>query len=242
MNNLLMDNALRRERWYFILLLKKILDPPMTILAFVWLFLTILDLTRGLPSYLERTVFYIWMIFWIHFIVEFSLAPKKTVYIKHNWLTALSLIIPAIRSLRVFSSLKFLLLMKGTTLLRILSTLNRGMNALSKNLGKRGFKYVFLLTMIVVFLSAAGMMIFEEGHSHYFSNYSSALWWTSMMVTTMGTDYFPKSSEGRLLALLLAIYGFAIFGYVTATVATIFVAKDEKQKDLNTLKKSDHKD
>jgi voltage-gated potassium channel len=42
----------------------------------------------------------------------------------------------------------------------------------------------------------------------------------------MGTDYFPKSPEGRLLCLLLATYGFAVFGYVTATVASFFVARD----------------
>jgi len=38
---------------------------------------------------------------------------------------------------------------------------------------------------------------------------------------------FPKTPEGRrLLCLLLATYGFAIFGYVTATVGSYFVARD----------------
>jgi voltage-gated potassium channel len=47
-----------------------------------------------------------------------------------------------------------------------------------------------------------------------------------MTLTTMGSDYFPKTAEGRLLCLLLATYGFAIFGYVTATIASFFVARD----------------
>jgi voltage-gated potassium channel len=42
----------------------------------------------------------------------------------------------------------------------------------------------------------------------------------------MGSDYFPKTSEGRLLCFLLAVYGFAVFGYVTATIASFFVARD----------------
>ena len=41
-----------------------------------------------------------------------------------------------------------------------------------------------------------------------------------------GQRLLPQDPEGRLLCLLLATYGFAIFGYVTATVASYFVARD----------------
>jgi hypothetical protein len=40
-----------------------------------------------------------------------------------------------------------------------------------------------------------------------------------------------KTPEGRLLCLLLATYGFAIFGCVTATVASYFVARDADTDD-----------
>ncbi len=45
-------------------------------------------------------------------------------------------------------------------------------------------------------------------------------------MTTMGADYFPKTPEGRVLCFLLALYAFAVFGYVTATLATFFVGRD----------------
>ena len=51
-----------------------------------------------------------------------------------------------------------------------------------------------------------------------------------MMITTMGTDFWPQTAEGRLLCLGLAIYAFAIFGYITATVASFFIEKDKKSK------------
>ena len=51
------------------------------------------------------------------------------------------------------------------------------------------------------------------------ASYGEAVWWTAMTLTTLGTDYFPKTSEGRLLCWLLAVYAFAIFGYITAIVA-----------------------
>lgn len=217
----------RRERWNLLITLKKILDLPMIILAFVWLALTVVDLTRGLSPFFSQLLIFIWIIFALHFLIEFFLAPDKVIYLKHNWLTGLSLLLPAFRILRAFRVLRYVRFLRGTLIIRILSAFNRGARALSKNLGKRGFVYVFCLTLIVILLGAAGAMSFEKGNSPYFDEYASAIWWASMMVTTMGTDYYPETAEGRLVALFLAIYGFAIFGYLTATVASLFIEKDQ---------------
>ena len=51
-----------------------------------------------------------------------------------------------------------------------------------------------------------------------------------MMITTMGTDFWPQTAEGRILCLGLAIYAFAIFGYITATVASFLIEKDKQDK------------
>jgi voltage-gated potassium channel len=55
-----------------------------------------------------------------------------------------------------------------------------------------------------------------------------------MMLTTMGSDYFPRTTEGRIIAWLLALYAFAIFGYITATVASLIIKVDQKQKQPET--------
>lgn len=100
---------------------------------------------------------------------------------------------------------KYITFVRGSYLVRIISSVNRGMNVLRRSFGKKGFAYVISLTLIIVAVGAAGMMSFEKEHSEYFQDYGSALWWTSMIITTMGSDYFPVSSEGRLLTLLLAV-------------------------------------
>jgi voltage-gated potassium channel len=64
-----------------------------------------------------------------------------------------------------------------------------------------------------------------------FESYGEALWWTAMVMTTMGSDYFPRTTEGRLLCFALAVYAFAVFGYVTATLATFFVGRDAADKE-----------
>jgi voltage-gated potassium channel len=45
-----------------------------------------------------------------------------------------------------------------------------------------------------------------------------------------GQRLLPEDTRG-LLCLLLATYGFAVFGYVTATVASFFVARDADTDD-----------
>jgi voltage-gated potassium channel len=113
------------------------------------------------------------------------------------------------------------------------------MRATQRTLARRGLPYVLALTALVAFVGAAGAYRFENpaalaeaglikpGATAGIGTYSEGLWWTAMMLTTMGSDYFPKSPEGRVLALLLAIYAFAIFGYITATVASLIVRVDQ---------------
>ena len=50
-----------------------------------------------------------------------------------------------------------------------------------------------------------------------------------MLLTTRGSDYWPRTGEGRLLCLLIAVYAFAVFGYVTAAIAAYFVGRDKDE-------------
>jgi len=117
---------------------------------------------------------------------------------------------------------------RGLRLLRVLTRTNRSMQLLAENFKRRGFGYVVLLTTIATFSGAAGMYAFEQEapNAPGFSSYGNALWWTAMLMTTMGSDYIPQTVEGRILFFLLALYAFAVFGYVTATLATFFIGQD----------------
>ena len=105
-------------------------------------------------------------------------------------------------------------------------------------MGRRGFGYVALLTVIVAVVGAAGMFAFEgqaasASGARGLHSYGDALWWTAMALTTMGSDYFPLTPEGRILGFLLALYAFAVFGYVTATLATFFVGTDAQSRQTD---------
>src|SRR5690348_11137187 len=47
-----------------------------------------------------------------------------------------------------------------------------------------------------------------------------------MLVTTIGSQYWPITAEGRIHGLVLSIYSIPVFCYLTAALATVFVGRD----------------
>ena len=228
------EEALRKERYELLQRLEDLLEMPMLVLAFVWLALLIAELIWGESLLFEIIGTIIWSIFILDFAVKFVLAPHKVSYLKQNWLIALSVLIPPLRLLRVvwvFRLLQLARVGRGLRLFRVVSSLNRGMRALRASLSRRGFGYVIALTILVTLVGAAGMYAFESGAPGGMKSYGEALWWTAMVLTTMGSQYWPQTVEGRLLCVFLALYAFAIFGYVAATLATFFVGRDAENDD-----------
>lgn len=223
------QESLDRERYELLQRLESWLETPMVVLAFVWLGLLVGELVWGQLIAFEVLGTIIWVIFILDFAVKVFLAPDKAAYIRRSWLTVLALLVPALRILRVFWAVRLLRIARvgrGLRLLRVVSSLNRGMRALGATLQRRGFGYVILLTLLVLLAGSAGMYAFENQKPGGLNTYWEALWWTAMVMTTMGSQYWPQTFEGRLLCFFLALYAFAVFGYVTATLATYFVGRD----------------
>ena len=209
------------------------LETPMVLLSFVWLLLVVVELVWGTSSLLEVFGTVIWIVFIAEFLLRLGLAPDKPAFLRGNVITIVALIVPAFRMLRAFRVFRLARAARGLRLVRIVGTANRGMNALRKSLGRRGLGYVLATTIVVALLGAAGMLAFEpalevEGG---FAGYLDALWWTAMLLTTMGSEFWPQTPEGRLLCFLLSLYGFAVFGYITASFASFFVGQEAQAKD-----------
>jgi voltage-gated potassium channel len=230
------QRALEAERLSLLRRLDGWLEAPLAALGLAWLGLLVVELVWGLSPLLEILGLLIWAVFVVEFAVRVVLAPRKLPFLARNWLTALALFVPALRFVRfawVARALFAARTARGLRLLRVVSSLNRGMGALGASLGRRGFGYVVALTAAVIVAGAAGMYSFERDlpAGGGLPDYGAALWWTAMLVTTMGSDYWPRTAEGRVLCLLLALYAFAVFGYVTATLATFFVGREATRPD-----------
>lgn len=203
----------------------------MVVLGLAWLVLLIIDLTGNLRPVLQVLSNVIWVIFILEFLLKLTLAPHKLAYLKGNWLTLIALALPALRIFRIFRAFRLLRVARaarGVRLVRIFTSVNRGMRALGNTMQRRGFGYVIALTAIVTFAGAAGMYAFERNPTGGpgLNDYGSALWWTAMIMTALGSEYWPQTAEGRLLCLALSLYALGILGYVTATLASFFLGRD----------------
>lgn len=228
---------LKQERREFLQQLEEWLDLPMLVLGFVWLALLLIELVWGLSPLFQVLGTVIWILFILDFVVEFTLAPHKLAYLKSNWLTAISLLLPALRIFRIGNILRALRATRGLRLVRVISSLNRGMRALRASMDRRGFGYIVSLTLIVVLLGAAGMYAFENNSSNGpgLNDYGTALWWTAMIMTTLGSEYWPQTSEGRVLCFILSLYAFGVFGYVTGALATFFIGRDAENEEAELM-------
>jgi voltage-gated potassium channel len=217
-------DELSRERSQLLAQIERWLEWPLIILAVVWLLLLVAELTVGLSPFGIRIGEIIWGIFILEFIVRFVVAPQKLAFLRANWLTIVALVLPAFRVLRVF---RFARAIRGLRLARIVTSVNRGMATLGRSMQRRGFGYVAALTLLVLMIGAAGMYAFEKApDGSGLRTYTESLWWTAMLLTTIGSEYWPRTPEGRALSLLLSLYALGMLGYIAASLATFFIGRD----------------
>jgi voltage-gated potassium channel len=221
-----------RKRYEILARVEDFLDGPVLLLGFAWLVLLGIELIWGLTPLLNAVVYIIWAIFIVDFSVRLILAPHKWEYLRRNWLIGLSLLAPALRVLR------FARIAQSARLVNLLGSVNRGMRGMRETLRRRGFIYVILLTLVINLVGAAGIYAFENPQqvgAGGIESYPEALWLTSRTMMTMDSDYLPMTTEGRVLSLLVALYGFAMFGYITATLATFFLGQEAVDLDDDGL-------
>jgi voltage-gated potassium channel len=223
----------RTERLDMLRELEDWLQTPMIFLSFFWLVLLIVELVWGSIRLFETFGTIIWVIFIAEFMVRLTLAPGKLAFLRSNWLTIIALAVPAVRLLRAFRLFRVARAARGVRLVRVVGAANRGINALRKSLGRRGLGYVLGTTLLVALLGAAGMLAFEPASEVEggFKSYGDALWWTGMLLTTIGSAFWPQTVEGRLLCFILSIYGMTVFGYITASLASFFIGQEAKAKE-----------
>lgn len=209
------------------------LRVPLDVLAFVALILVVVEFTtddsnpwRGMVL---RATLPISVIFFVAFVFELVIAPSKKTYLSRNWLTAIAVALPFLRVLRALRALRLLRggrALRGLSVVRVVAGLNRGTRALGRFFEQNRFGYVLILTVIVTLTAGAGVYYLERDQAG--SNITSvgdALWFAATVVTTINSPLEPVTLEGRVLAFLLRVFGLAVIGYITATIAVFLLGR-----------------
>jgi voltage-gated potassium channel len=104
----------------------------------------------------------------------------------------------------------------------------------SESVFKRSnIKYAMGVAGLIVLLAA--VMVWSVEHNNPESAIRSmpdALWWAVTTVTTVGYgDKYPVSIEGKAVAITLMLLRIAIFGLISAALASLFVESESRDEN-----------
>jgi voltage-gated potassium channel len=216
-----------------LLAFKKKLEWPMLFLSFVWFCILIIEIVNNTSPVLSEVGSGIWILFILYFAFRLAIVANRIAFLKKNWLFILAIIVSALRFfpfLQPFPLVRALTATFGMQVIWILASADQGMRFLRAALGRRGAGYALALTFVVLFAGAAGMLHFEviSDDPQRIQTYPKALWWTAMQMTNIGSAYAIKTTGGRVICLSISVYAAAMFGYLTALIATFLIDRDAK--------------
>ncbi len=218
------DPHSRRVAW------ERRVEVPMLVLAAVFLAAyawPIVDpgLSRAVRRTLATVVGVTWALFVVDYVVRVVLSRDRGTYVRRHWYEIPVVVLPMLRPLRLLQLLVFL----------------RVFNRSARNLSGRVATYVGAAAVMAVFLGALTVLDAERGTPGTgIDSFGNALWWSTVTVTTVGYgDLYPVTVPGRITAVVLMVFGIALIGALTATVAAWLVGQVEEEADVEQDEEDD---
>jgi voltage-gated potassium channel len=208
-----------QERW------RVLSDWPLTVCALLFLvayaWSVIADLQGAAYEAAEWTMWGIWLVFVVDYLVSLVLAPRRWHWFFTHLPQFLVVVLPLLRPLRLLR------------LLTLWGVLQRATGQVV-----RGRVTVYVAGSALLLLGIAALAELEaERHAPgaTIKDFGAALWWAATTMTTVGYgDKVPVTVEGRLIAVGLMISGIALLGVVTATLASWMSERAMLAEQLDT--------
>jgi voltage-gated potassium channel len=208
---------------------------PIAVLGVAWLVIAIvigtIDLKGSASIALVGTLFVLWALLLVEYLVRLVISPDRRGYLRRRWVEPATVVVPPLEGWHVVGIERMSLLV------------HEGVLRVQSILKHHSLFRVLIAATATLFLGAWLVLLFEDhAKGSNIHNYSGALWWAIVTVTTVGYgDRFPVSGAGRAVAVVLMLIGIGLIGVLTATVASVFVKehvdanKEEIRKGHATL-------
>jgi voltage-gated potassium channel len=185
------------------------------------------------PELMERLDFGFTLAFLGAFALQIALARDRVSWVRHNWIDVALIIVVAFPLLRFLRFQRFLPVFRSVRLVRIAAILSEGFRAHLRTYGRGNVSGILVAGVIVILVGAVLVRSVEEGATEAnIRSVGDALWWAVTTVTTVGYgDKYPTTGAGRLLAAGLMLLGIGLFGVLTASLSSFFVA-ESRQSDV----------
>ncbi len=211
--------------------LDRYLDLPLSLASLVLVLIAIIQLGGEVEPPWDRRMealgWALWGLFFVEFAAKFVLAPNKRRYVTRRWLDVLVLLVPFLRFLRL---LRVLRVTRSFPVFRLLVFGGRGSSATLALLRRRRLGQLAITSVMVMLVGAALGFIIELGApGAQLETFGDALYWSWTIVTTVGSELYPVTPGGRILAFFLMLYAVGIFSYFIASISTVLVGLDAEQ-------------
>ncbi|WP_110657316.1 ion transporter [Salinicola halimionae] len=179
-----------------------------------------LDLPPDILQLFDYLDYIVCFFFFIDFCLRFYRAPSKWRYMRWGWLDLLACIpaglFQAARLARVVQIIRVLRALRSLELIWQLLFRNRAEGVLASA--------ATATVLLVVFGAMTVLMVETPNPASPINTAEEALWWAIVTVTTVGYgDYYPITTMGRIVAVLLMVCGVGLFGSFAAYVSSLFV-------------------
>lgn len=197
--------------------IERVTKYPMTLLGLAWLVIGIIVVTTDVNStastVLVGTLFTLWAIVLVEYLVRLVITPDRRGYLKRRWAEPVTVVAPPFQGWHIVGIEKMCLL------------IHEGALRVEAILKHHSLFRVLIAAGATLMLGAWLVMLFEgNARGSNIHNYPDALWWALVTVTTVGYgDRFPVTTGGRDVAVVLMLVGIGLIGVLTATVASVFI-------------------
>ncbi len=170
------------------------------------------DLNDSQRSLLNIGMNTIWIIFIADLLIRALLAPHFFAYLVHHPIDVIAVAIPAFRVLRVLR-----VLTAGQWLISRGSRLRFGRTATA----------VVIAVIFVMYLSSLAVLNAERGApGAKIEDFPDALWWSIVTMSTVGYgEYYPVTTDGRIIAAGVMVVGISLLGLVGASLASSVISR-----------------
>jgi voltage-gated potassium channel len=166
------------------------------------------------------------VIFLLDFGVHFWLAPSKAAFMRMGWIDLLSSIpeISWFRWGRVFRVFR---------ILRALRSVSAVYQHFSADRAKGTFVMVGLMSIVAVLLATIAVYELERDHPDTtIHTAGDALWWAFTTITTIGYGtHYPVTLAGRIVTVVLVVFGLGFLSTFTAYIASFFLEKAQLKEE-----------
>ena len=167
------------------------------------------------------------------FVFRFIRAKSKLSFMKWGWIDLLS----SIPSLDMFRWGRLVSVARLFRLLRAIRSLKLLGQVFLAEKSKSALAMVILLGCVLMMASSILILEFEQAPHSNIKSAGDALWWSLETITTVGYgDYFPVTKAGRVVGSVLMVFGIALFGMFTASIAGLLInSSGQKNSEVKQL-------